>query len=107
MTYREYVKITIGNFGVSDAEIDFILTEADLNPASEVTNSEDRIKIKKAMFISIPRMMAGLQDVSEGGYSVKWNIDGIKAWYSLLAGELGETDLLNTGPTVQDRSYLW
>lgn len=107
MTYKEYVQVMLGKFGLSDAEIEFILTESDLNPASVVSSTDDRILIKKAIFKSIPLMIAGLQDVSEGGYSVKWNFAGLKAWYSLLATELGEDDMLIVAPTCRDASNRW
>lgn len=107
MTNKEYLTVVLGKFGLSAAEIGFILTEADLSPDATVDTPEQKVLLKTAMYNQIPLMIAGLSDVSEGGYSVKWNIDGIKAWYSLLASELGLQDKLSSGPVIRDKSNRW
>lgn len=107
MTYIEYVTVTLGKFGLSSAELEFILAEADLIPGDIVTTVEQKLLIKKAMYNYVPLLMAGLQNVSEGGYSVSWNLEGLRLWYSFLAKELGLDDLLNTGPKVRDASNRW
>lgn len=107
MTYKEYLTVVLGKFGLSASEIGFILTEAGLNPDTTVESSTDKVLLKTAMYNHIPAMIAGLSDVSEGGYSVKWNIEGIKAWYALLAAELGLTDKLNSSPVIRDKSNRW
>lgn len=107
MTYKGYVTGFLGKFGLSEEDIEFILTEADLDPDATVTTSEQKVLLKTAMYHHIPLLIAGLQNVSEGGYSVSWNIEGLKLWYALLAGELGLTDLLIVGPKVRDASNRW
>lgn len=106
MTYKEYVTAVLGKFGLSTSEIEFIITEADLNPDTVVT-ATNKVLLKTAIYNQIPLFIAGLQDVSEGGYSVKWNVEGIKLWYSLLASELGLEDIFNLKPKVRDASNKW
>lgn len=107
MTYKEYVTVVLGKFGLSDSEIEFILSESDLNPDTIVTTSADRVLLKTAMYNHIPAMIAGLQNVSEGGYSISWNLEAIKTWFSFLADELGLVDKFSTAPTVRDSSNRW
>lgn len=107
MTYKEYVTVVLGKFGLSTSEIEFILSEADLSPDTTVTTSADKVLLKTAMYNQLPLLMAGLQDVTEGGYSIKWNLAGLKLWYSVLASELGLDDLLSVKPKVRDASNRW
>lgn len=107
MTYLQYVTVTLGKFGLSTSEVEFILTESDLDPDDTVTTAEQKLLIKKAMYNYVPLLMSGLQNVSEGGYSVTWNLEGLRLWYSFLATELGLVDLLNVGPKVRDASNRW
>jgi hypothetical protein len=107
VTNKEYVTAVLGKFGLSDLDVLFILTEPGLDPDAVIAGSEDKIKVKTAIYAAIPGMIAGLNEVSEGNYSIKWNVTGIKAWYSILAGELGLEDSLSIGPSVKDASYRW
>lgn len=97
MTNKEYLTIQLGNFGVSPEQIDLILVDNGIDGNALVTDTK---ALKIAVFHQLPAMLAAMQDVSEGGYSVKWNLAGIKAWYSLLATELGLPDNLTPAPTV-------
>ncbi|GAA0561577.1 DUF6706 family protein [Chitinophaga japonensis] len=100
MTNQEYLTAILGKFGVTDQEIVIIMLEQNIDPNGTVTGSSDIRSLKVAVYNQLPQMLAGMQDVSEGGYSIKWNLDGIKMWYSWLADELGLPDKLNTQPTV-------
>lgn len=107
MTFREYVTAMVGRFGVPQSEIDFMLIEQEINPAADVVTSEDKRNAKLSVYYQMPIILSGLQNVSEGGYSVSWNIDGIKTWYSILCGQLGLEDDLNGIPRVRNKSNLW
>ncbi|RPE05551.1 hypothetical protein EGT74_24520 [Chitinophaga lutea] len=100
MSNQEYLTTILGKFGVSDQEIILIMIEQGIDPNSPISGKADTVVLKTAIHAQLPLMLAGVQDVSEGGYSIKWNLDGIKAWYSALAGELGLPDLLTPVPTV-------
>lgn len=107
MTYREYVTAVLGRFNLSAADIEFVLAESDLDPETVVSGTEDRIKVKTAIYEQIPLMIAGLANTTEGGYSVSWNVEGLKLWYSVLADELGLEDKLSAKPAVRDASNRW
>jgi hypothetical protein len=100
MSNIEYLNTILGKFGLTAGEIIIIMIENDIDPDAPMTGKADTIALKKAVYNQLPLMLAGLQDVSEGGYSVKWNVDGIKLWYSTLAVELGLPDILNPTPTI-------
>ncbi len=81
MTNKEYLTIQLGIFGVTSEQIDLLLLERSIDGNAEVT---DIRALKVAMYYQLPAMLAGMQDVSEGGYSVKWNLAGIKSLVFLV-----------------------
>lgn len=46
-------------------------------------------------------------NVSEGGYSISWNMDAVKLYYSALANELGVENVLVSRPKIRNRSNMW
>ncbi|TDX83986.1 DUF6706 family protein [Epilithonimonas xixisoli] len=102
MTNKEYFTATLSRFNVSETEIDLILINQGLNAGSDV----DVAVAKLAMFKEIP-MFIPIADEKEGGRSITWNIEAIKMWYSLLAKELNQDDLLNVSDDeVSDYSFM-
>ncbi|SEV88888.1 hypothetical protein SAMN05428988_0154 [Chitinophaga sp. YR573] len=97
MTNKEYLTLQLGKFGVTSDEIDLLMIEQGIDGDAVVSNTT---ALKTAMYYQIPAMLAGIKDISEGGYSEKWNYAGIKAWYSWLANELGLPDNLTATPTI-------
>lgn len=78
----------LSKFGVDDSDISMILLENDLDGDEVITDAAGTLRIKKALFYALPGMIAGLTDVTEGGYSIKWNAAALKAWISALASFL-------------------
>lgn len=101
MTYKEYLTATLSRFNLSDADIDLIIINQGLE-GGELDVKTAKMAIFKEFSLILP-----LANISEGGFSISWNIDALKMWYSQLANELEEVDLLNVkSDTVQDMSYL-
>lgn len=102
MTNKEYITATLSRFNVSESEIDLILVNQNM-----IADEIDVDAARLAMFREIPLFMP-LANVSEGEMSISWNLAAIKIWYSLLAQQLGEPDLLKeqTNDSVEDVSYL-
>ncbi|WP_343302851.1 DUF6706 family protein [Chitinophaga niabensis] len=98
MTNKEYIQVYLSKFGITDQEIELMLLNAGLNGGDPVTDTK---ALDTAIYYQLPPLFAGMQDVSEGGYSIKWNLDGIKLWYSWLARKLGLPDNLVPKPTVK------
>ena len=106
MTNLEYLKVQLSKFGVTDAELEAALIAAGVDPNADLT-PESAKQADAAIYDFIPRMLAGLQNTTEGDYSVSWNFEGVKLWYSALASKLGKPDLLNPQPSITDASNRW
>lgn len=92
MTTKEYLMAQLSKFGLTSEDIDILILDSGLNGNEPVNGKPDTIVIKKGIFTNLPGMIAGLADITEGGYSRKWNYAALKAWISILAGELGLDD---------------
>jgi hypothetical protein len=46
-------------------------------------------------------------NISEGGFSLSWNMDALKMWYNALCKELGKENILGGKPKVRNRSNSW
>lgn len=103
MTNREYLTTILGKFGVSSDEIDIIILEQGIDANGQVVGPEDVKSLQVAIYYQLPLMFAGMQNVSEGGYSISWNLDGIKMWFSWLAKQLGLPDTLVPKPKISGK----
>ena len=89
MTNKEYLTGLVSKFGVSELDIDMILTSQGLNGDSEA----DVKAVEEAAYNEFKQLIP-IQEVAEGDLSIKWNMTGLKLWYSLLAKKLDKPDLL-------------
>lgn len=62
--------------------------------SDEVTQSNST-PIKVAIVSFIPTLLLRATSINESGFSMSWNIDGIKAYYSMMCKQLGIKDELN------------
>jgi len=92
LTNKEYISYCLGRFGATDADLNIILEKYLL---SENADAEPRV-IEEAVYNELPLIIAGLSNVSEGGYSISWNIEGLKMYYSSLASTLGKENKLSS-----------
>lgn len=98
-TNKEYLTATLGRFNVSESDIDVLILD---HP--ELEGTLNVAACKNAMYTSFSAILP-VANVSEGGYSVSWNMDGLKLWYKSLCKELGKPNIL--GPRVHNMSNLW
>lgn len=103
MTYKEWMIATGARFQLTEADVDLIiLNRADLIPdpdaAVDVTTAKTALCKEFASIIP-------LANVSEGGYSITWNWDALKLWYSQTCAELGLQDV--TKPQIRNKSFVW
>jgi len=104
MTNKEYLTTVLSRFGATVSDIDLIMLEQGINADEDVNGTEGVKTLKKAIYTQLPQMFAGLQNISEGGYSIHWNMEALKLWYSSLAVELGLPNILNPAPEVTGMS---
>ena len=100
MTYKEWFLATCSKFNLEEKDVDLILINQNLS-------SEDDVDVKvakKALCKEIPTLIP-LNNISEGGFSLSWNVDLIKFWYSQTCRELGLVDL--SKPQIRNKSNLW
>ena len=103
MTYREWMKATVSRFQIAETEVDLILT----NQAELIPDPEAQVDVRTAK-TALCREFATiipLANVTEGGYSISWNIEAVKLWYLATCAELGLQNV--TKPKIRNKSYLW
>ncbi|WP_131535462.1 DUF6706 family protein [Pedobacter nototheniae] len=91
---------------MEDEELEAVLVDQEITPEMEYTPALAN-KIKKALISIIPELLLA-PDISQGDYSIKYKVDGIKAYYSMLCKEAGEQDVFNPSKDIiVDKSALW
>lgn len=102
-TNREYLLKALAKFNVSEDDVDLILLESpEILPDATPDVTGCKLAIHKAMSVILP-----LANIGESGYSVSWNIEALKMWYTSLCAELGKENLISGRPKIRDRSNLW
>ena len=94
MTVKEYISSKFQSFGIQVSEADLLdmSLNANVSPDDEVT-STGAISVAIANFI--PSLLLRATSISESGFSMSWNTQGIKDYYSLLCRQYGLKDELN------------
>jgi len=104
MTNQEYITKVLSGLNVTSDDIDIIMLKAGLTGASLV----DVKACDNAIYNRMSVVLKGItHNVSEGGYSVNWNMDGVKAYYNALCAELGKENMLFSRPKVRNKSNVW
>lgn len=109
-TVKEYIEAKLQRFNItiSDVELAVYLTENQVSENDELTEIILE-KVKKTFISIIPELLL-ISEVSEGDLTLKWNIDGIKAYYSMLCKDLGIEDNINSQlqiPVIVNKTNLW
>lgn len=99
-TNSEYLFASLSRFNVNSNDIDVMLLEAGLDGSASV----DIAACKEAIYNGISKVIP-LANVSEGGYSIIWNMEAVKIYYAQLCKELGKENVLQ--PIVRNKSNLW
>ena len=96
MKVREYISSKYQSYGIKLSEADLLdmAQDAKVELSDEVTQSNST-PIKVAIVSFIPTLLLRATSINESGFSMSWNIDGIKAYYSMMCKQLGIKDELN------------
>lgn len=94
MTVKEYISSKFQSFGIQVSEADLLdmSLNANVSPDDDMT-STGAVSVAIARFI--PSLLLRATSISESGFSMSWNIQGIKDYYSLLCRQYGLKDELN------------
>ncbi len=104
MTNKEYLTKSLNGLSVSEDDIDIIILKSglDADAVVDVPNAD------KAVYNRMSVILKGtMQNVSEGGYSISWNMEAVKLFYASLCNELGLENVLVGRPKVRNRSNYW
>ena len=85
MTVNEYISQKFQSFGINLSEADLfdMCLNADVNGEDEM-NEDCRGRVFIAIAKFIPSLLLRATSISESGFSMSWNIQGIKYYYYFL-----------------------
>ena len=96
MNVRDYISSKFQSFGIQVSEADLLdmALNARVNIEDDVdADVIDNIYVAIARFI--PSLLLRPSSINESGFSMSWNIQGVKDYYSLLCKKYGLKDELN------------
>ena len=101
MTVNEYISQKFQSFGIQLSEADLLDMCLNAKISGEDEMGEDchgRVFVAIAKFI--PSLLLRATSISESGFSMSWDIKGIKDYYSWLCKQYGLKDELTDKPKV-------
>lgn len=99
MTVNDYIQQKFQTFGIQLSESDLLDMCLNSKISGEDEMNQDcytRVSVAIAKFI--PSLLLRATSISESGFSMSWNIQGIKDYYSLLCKQYGLKDELSNKP---------
>lgn len=96
MSIKEYISSKFQSFGIQVSEAD--LLDMSLNARVNIEDDVDadvidNISVAIAQFI--PSLLLRPTSINESGFSMSWNTQGVRDYYSLLCKKYGLKDELN------------
>nr|DAD85474.1 MAG TPA: hypothetical protein [Siphoviridae sp. ctDcW16] len=101
MTVNDYIQQKFQTYGINLSEADLLDMCLNAKVSGEDEMNEDcygRVSVAIAKFI--PSLLLRATSISESGFSMSWNIQGIKDYYSFLCKQYGLKDELSSKPKV-------
>ena len=101
MIVKDYIQQRFQTFGISISEADLydMCLNANISGDGEVNElNHDSVSVAMAKFI--PSLLLRATNISESGFSMSWNIEGIKEYYAYLCRMYGLKDELTQKPKV-------
>ena len=101
MTVNAYIQQRFQTFGISLSEADLfdMCLNARISGEGEM-NKDCYGLVAVAIAKFIPSLLLRATSINEGGFSMSWNIQGIKDYYSFLCKQYGLKDELSNKPKV-------
>lgn len=99
MTVKEYILQKFQTFGIQVSEADLLdmCLNLKINGDGEMSpDNHTSVHVSIARFI--PSLLLRATSISESGFSMSWNIQGIKDYYSFLCKQYGLKDELSNKP---------
>ena len=101
MTVNDYIlqKFQTFSANLSEADLFDICLNAKISGGGEM-NEDCQTRVSVAIAKFIPSLLLRATSISESGFSMSWNIQGIKDYYSFLCKQYGLKDELGNKPKV-------
>ena len=101
MTVNEYISQRFQTFGIQLSEADLLdmCLNSKINGEDEM-NEDCYGRVSVAMAKFIPSLLLRATSISESGFSMSWDIKGVKDYYSFLCKQYGLKDELSNKPKV-------
>ena len=99
MTVNDYIQQRFQTFGIQLSEADLLDMCLNAKISGEDEMNEDcygRVSVVIVKFI--PSLLLRATSISESGFSMSWNLEGMKQYYSLLCKQYGLKDELSNKP---------
>ena len=99
MTVNEYISQKFQSFGINLSEADLLdmCLNSKISGEGEMNeNYYGHVSVAIAKFI--PSLLLRATSISESGFSMSWNIQGIRDYYSFLCKQYGLKDELSNKP---------
>nr|DAD63837.1 MAG TPA: hypothetical protein [Bacteriophage sp.] len=96
MSIKEYISSKFQSFGIQVSEADLLDMSLNAKVAIDddvMSDNVDSISVAIARFI--PSLLLRPTSINESGFSMSWNTQGVKDYYSLLCKKYGLKDELN------------
>ena len=102
MTVADYIKGKFQTFGITVSEADLLDMSLSSGISGEDEMSQQNIGlVSVAMAGFIPSLLLRATSISENGFSMSWNTQGLKEYYSFLCKKYGLEDTLSDKPKVR------
>lgn len=101
MTVADFIIQKLQTFGIQLSEADLLdmCLNSKISGENEV-NEDNCMRVSVAIAKFIPSLLLRATSISESGFSMSWNIQGIKDYYSFLCKQYGLRDELSNKPKV-------
>ena len=101
MTISKYISDKFQKYGITMSEADLlgIALSSGLNGDEEIT-TENSTRVNVSIVRFIPELLLRATSISESGFSMSWDINGLKSYYSFMCKQYGLKDELNDKPKV-------
>ena len=105
MTVGEYVKLKLSqwSFDYSEELLSAEIFKAGIDSSSDF---DENTNTDKVFYNILPDILFIPKSVSEGGYSVSYNTEGMTAYYELVCKRLGLPNRLDKN-TITDITNKW
>ncbi len=101
MTVEEYLTAKLAALGytATAADLEDIVLGAGVPLEGDITADNVEL-VGQGLCKFIPQLLARPTSISENGFSISWNADGLKRLYAALCRRYGLTDELTDAPRI-------